>query len=71
MIDDNGRTAKYWLCDNCAESQDLVTRYPDGCNTIIKGLCGHCSRSDDTWLTPIVDFKHKNDKRPDRWEDWD
>jgi hypothetical protein len=50
-----GRAGPYWICDACAKSKGWTA--PDGGNTIIRGLCGHCDRKDETFLTPIRDFK--------------
>lgn len=59
------RTAKYWICDECADKRKWIG--PKYAVTCIRGLCGHCERPDETTLTPMCDF----DKRDGRAVVWD
>lgn len=63
------RQDKYWICDECVKSKypDWKSAYPNGGNTLILGLCGHCDRLDETGLTPIRDFK-KPGERTRLWD---
>lgn len=46
---------KYWICEICVVLMNLTTKYPAGGNTISRCKCDWCG--DETWTTPIVDFK--------------
>lgn len=65
------RPGKYWICDDCAAKQNLVTKYPTGGNTVMSGYCSHCERTDEATLIPVCDFKRKGDKRRPHWAEWD
>lgn len=52
--EDTGRAGKYWICDKCATAKKWTA--PQWAVTCIQGLCGWCERSDETLLTPVVDF---------------
>lgn len=56
------RSAKYWICDECAKKKGW--KPVDWAVTIIKGLCGYCERTDETFLTPTVDFHKGGGKEP-------
>lgn len=61
MSEEKKRESTYWICDDCVKSKhpDWKTAYPFGGNTMVLGLCGHCTRTDETGLTPTCDFKRK------------
>lgn len=60
------RTDKYWICLKCATKKK--GKIPKGaCNTVIAGLCGHCTRKDECTLIPMIDFKWPGGKDP--WYD--
>lgn len=48
------RKGKYWMCLECAKKKKW--KAPEHNVTIIKGLCGHCDREDETTLIPTRDF---------------
>jgi hypothetical protein len=54
------RADKYWICDECAER--LGWKDPAQGVTVIRGLCGHCDRKDETFLTPTSDFTKPGQK---------
>lgn len=58
------RKGKYWICDDCAKLKgwSVLTSVV----TVIKGLCGHCDREDEVFLTPVVDYSRpgKRDQAP-------
>lgn len=49
------RTEKYWICDACAEKKKYVA-WKTG-NTLIMGLCGWCDSREESFLTPVEDFR--------------
>lgn len=53
------REAPWWLCNECADRRGLEVKKE--LNTVIKGLCGNCEREDETFLTPLEDFRKKQD----------
>lgn len=55
---ENVRTPLYWICDDCVRTKhsEWKSAYPNGGNTGIVGLCGHCERTDEATLTPTCDF---------------
>lgn len=61
----DGRTSKDLICDTCAKAKGW--KPTDSCVTVIKGLCGHCEREDETLLTPTCDFKQPG-KREAVWD---
>lgn len=69
MSEPKERMAKYWICDDCVKAKhpDWVTAYPNGGNTLVLALCGHCEREDIAGLTPVVDFKRPG-KAPPVWD---
>lgn len=48
------RKSLYWICDDCAEKKGMSP--PEGNVTVSKGLCGHCDRPDEVFLTPTIDY---------------
>jgi hypothetical protein len=54
------RADEYWYCGHCAEK--LNWKAPEYPVTVIRGLCGHCDRSDVTFLTPERDFTKPGQK---------
>lgn len=56
------RQSTYWICDECADkNQDW--KPPQGAITVIKGLCGHCERTDEVILIPVIDYDRGPGKR--------
>jgi hypothetical protein len=60
------RVGTYWICYDCVIEKHPDWELPGWPVTVTKGLCGHCDRKDEAFLTPIVDFK-----RPGHTEVWD
>ncbi len=57
------RQAKYWICDECVALKHPDWKPPRGNITVIKGLCGHCERTDEVTLTPVIDYDRGPGKR--------
>lgn len=68
-MENRPRQPKYWICDHCVKTKhpDWVTAYPNGGNTVVKGLCGHCEWSDEQFLTPTCDYQKPGQPAPE----WD
>lgn len=58
------REGKYWICSDCAKAKGWKSAYPNGGNTVIRGMCGHCDRKDETFLIPTRDFKKTGERTP-------
>lgn len=60
------RYAKYWICHDCAKEKGLIA--PTGAVTCILGRCGHCTRIDQTTLTPVCDYEDPKTGRKPMWD---
>ena len=49
----------YWICDICASLKSLVSKYPNGGNTMTRGECDWCGL--EGTITPVVDFVQSGD----------
>ena len=65
MEQDKEYMGLYWICEGCAKAQGWTL--PEGCLTVVRGLCGHCKSPAQDILIPTVDFK----KGPDHEPVWD